>query len=481
MAKSEKAEEKPKENLNVMQKRNIIIGIVVVVIVIALIALLTRTPPPTLVIQTNPGVYGQSNNITALPPPHHPNDVIKIILTAANGKNYTSLASFNTQNLPAGTYHVVAFDVNTSGYSSSQLLNISKAPLKLNLTAPSSFNFNATGGAISFSISSLGNQVKGTLYVNGAKVADTSSSGSYTTSPNPGSYNITFSSQGNQNYTSATTSANFKILPNMVFMHDQTLNGNIDLAGNVTIEGGVTLTTDGYSIIAGGTFANYGTIITGYANDGGEGGDLFNNATPGGSYPYSYGGAGGVGGGCSTNGGSTLAKGGYFSMTSSTSCSTYPPGQPPAPNITNAVIQSWYTNGIANYLTGAGGGGSDYIGFASGANGGSGAYGIFIQANKIIAGNIEANGQTGGAGSEGLFVFSGGGGGGGGGAILLAYGSGGYVPGTYSYTGGIGGSSSSNGGGQGGNGQLITYNYVTPPISVCNGVCIGSNKYLEGT
>jgi hypothetical protein len=92
----------------------------------------------------------------------------------------------------------------------------------------------------------------------------------------------------------------------------------------------------------------------------------------------------------------------------------------------------------------------------NGGLGGSGSYGVFIQADRIIAGTIKANGQAGGTGQPD------GGGGGGGGAIMLAYGNGGYIAGTYSFSGGANQSNS----GWGGKGQVLTYSFgSTPPIT----------------
>lgn len=107
------------------------------------------------------------------------------------------------------------------------------------------------------------------------------------------------------------------------------------------------------------------------------------------------------------------------------------------------------TGAIAN--TG-GAGGTGYV--VNGSPGGNSAYGLYIQANQIIAGVINSNGAAGTAGTE----DAGSGGGGGGGSILLAYGSGGYTAGTYTTTGGAGGSyfapagsiASSTSGGSGG-------------------------------
>ncbi len=217
---------------------------------------------------------------------------------------------------------------------------------------------------------------------------------------------------------------------NYVISSNTTLSNNLVVAGNLTIDSGITLTTNGYSIICSGTLTNNGTINAG-----------LNSLDA--AYPNSYGGSGGYSD--NSNGGNgayTLAPGGNSSS---------PNGSTPAApsSLSNSTIQSWFNDGIQNYLTGA------ICGTASSSSGGGhGSYGIFIQANEIIAGTINANGENGDTNY----------GGGGGGVILLAYGSGGYTAGTYNVSGGLAGGSGS---GNGGNGQVITYDYgTTPPLSI---------------
>jgi len=235
-------------------------------------------------------------------------------------------------------------------------------------------------------------------------------------------------------------------------LQDITISSNTTLTSdlycnNLTINSGVTLTTNGYNIYCEGTFTNNGTINTNY-----------NSAT---SITTSYGGSGGGGGAFYTgsqwfsggNGYSTLVSGGAGGTSSSENGVNG--STPSAPSLTNSVILNWYNNGFQNYFSGAQGG-------YSGGNkysGGSGGYGIYIQANEIIAGTINANGQNGESADGGC-------GGGGGGVILLAYGSGGYTAGTYNVNGGAGGGGSGGSGGNGGNGQVLTYNYSSQPIPI---------------
>ena len=191
----------------------------------------------------------------------------------------------------------------------------------------------------------------------------------------------------------------------------------------------MTITTNGYNFFCQGTFTNNGTIVTGPNNSG-------NTPTAGPtSYPLSYGGSGGGGndGGGSEwqYGGNTLAAGGGQDVNGST---------PPAPTLTSSDIVNMYSSGIAQYLEGAGGGATGL----SGSIGQSGSYGIFINANTLIAGTINtssANAATSG-------------GAGGAGAILLVYGSGGYTAGTYNISGGA---ALSGGGAGGGDGQVILF------------------------
>ena len=240
---------------------------------------------------------------------------------------------------------------------------------------------------------------------------------------------------------------------NVEYNQSMTIWGDVAATGNITIDKGVVIVTNGSSLLAGGTFANFGTIDTG---------DVGNYAALGAkgrSYPDSYGGSGGSGGG-----GGGYATGGSSAV---------------APKLNTLLIQQWYSGGVRNYLTGAGGGGGcpthAYAGAGgstkapggaymdssiactgTGGAGGAGAYGIYVQANKIVAGTINANGQAGTRGSPDA------GGSGGGGVILLAYGTGGYVPGAYN----TGGGNAVADGGAGGNGLVLNYSYASglPPV-----------------
>lgn len=187
---------------------------------------------------------------------------------------------------------------------------------------------------------------------------------------------------------------------------------------NVTINSGVTVTSDGFNFYCSGTFTNNGTIVTGnIANTGGQAGNESGNPV-GGNITYgiyiqadtidnagtinasgqaggnaqsnvAQGGGGGSGGGVvllsyktsltqgtititggsggtagtvnNSNqnggaGGSTLSSGGAGGIGSSATA----PGAgatPSAPTITNTLINTWFTNGFVNYFTGAAGGG----------------------------------------------------------------------------------------------------------------------------
>ncbi len=261
---------------------------------------------------------------------------------------------------------------------------------------------------------------------------------------------------------------------NVVFTTTESLSGDIFTTGDITINGGVTLTSDGHIFVAGGTFTNSGNLVGGDDTNlpgglGGGGGGACNTSvppTPGASATNSYGGSGGSGGGSgcgsgsqdySAGGGNTIAPGGAPSLSNGNPGST-----PSAPVPSNALIQSWHSNGMQNYLAGAAGGGAQRGGFgAGGVNGADGTYGIYIQAQDINAGQINVAGQTIGCDS-----YNNGGGQGGGAVIVLAYGSA-YTPGTYSYNGGIASPSgcASTVGGNGGNGQVVPWQWSTPPLN----------------
>ncbi len=252
------------------------------------------------------------------------------------------------------------------------------------------------------------------------------------------------------------------------------LTGNI-IAYDIKIDGGTTLSTQGYSLIAYNALINNGIISTNALSNGG-------GASAGGSILTSYAGSGGGGGGANTvqgggseingfNGGNTIAPAGLGGAGAGSAPSNGVAGAAPAsPLLTNANILLWYSNGIQNYLGAAGGGGGANAG--SPGSGSSGAFGLYVQANNIYAGNIVAAGVGGGAGG----LCSGGGGGGGGGLVILAYNSI-FSTGTYNTIGGAGGGggSASSGacpaaghGGAGGAGNVLTQRWTSQPITESN-------------
>jgi hypothetical protein len=267
------------------------------------------------------------------------------------------------------------------------------------------------------------------------------------------------------------------------------LTGNIVTTGNVVIESGATLYTNGFYIVAGGTFnnGNGGTVITGYIPSSGGaalsgGSDSAGNQ--GTNYPNSFGGGGGGGGGsnmcCSTFSQNNGGNGGYTAnsldfgaggQTSVDGCPNFcgEPGTSTAmPSITSSDILTW-TASMDTYLVGAGGGsgGTNQWYTSDSAAGGNGAYGIYIQAHDLIAGNIYANGQNGAPNPS--TGWAGSGGGGGGVILLAAYSSGEYTPGTEEVNGGSGGAAGQtyNWGGNGGYGNAppVFYYGINTPIT----------------
>ena len=251
---------------------------------------------------------------------------------------------------------------------------------------------------------------------------------------------------------------------NVVISGATILQGNL-FAVNLTIDPGVIVATDGYSIILSGTFENFGTVCTCYNLNSVH---QLNDAT---NYPKSTGGSGG--GACcipsinrvAYTAGSTMAPGGKI-----TELEPGGAGQmvsySESHNYTTLVnITNWFKNGIQQYITGAAGGGVEGS-YGGKDKGGYGSYGIYIQANTVIEGNITAVGES--VYDDCVDASQGAGGGG---TIIIAYGNGGFVPGTINNSGGIAGLdpySNSHTGGYGGNGSVIYLNYQSgqAPVKV---------------
>ena len=248
-------------------------------------------------------------------------------------------------------------------------------------------------------------------------------------------------------------------------MFDTTTNltSDVKATGSITIDGSVNVTSNRYSFIAGGAFTNMGQIDTGHSpNPAGS--------QNGNSFPSSYGGSGGggnSGGGTNGNwcGGSTTVSGGCHGAAGQNATQ---------PSLSNPNIQSWYSSGMVYYLSGAGGGNAQACNIYQ--QPGQGAYGLYVQANTIVAGTINAAGSSGVGSScfDGSGAYTGANtGGGGGGTVVLAYHSGSAPSisgvtvnggsGTYTYNVMV----CPNGcwaSGHGGSGYALVYQWNTPPV-----------------
>ncbi|MGD0729210.1 MAG: hypothetical protein ABR981_03995, partial [Candidatus Micrarchaeaceae archaeon] len=275
-------------------------------------------------------------------------------------------------------------------------------------------------------------------------------------------------------YTTANT--------NCVALNGQVLSSNW-VCGTLIVNTGNTLTTNGYSIFVNNSIINHGIITAGNPNNGGAGAVVdYQNGGTGGSFINSFAGSGGGGGGgCTYNGGrggSTLVAGGAGGNSDiGNGAAGSAPG---APTITNTLILNWYENGMSGYLSAAGGGGGGadsgcYVS-QSGDNGGSGSYGVYLQATNVMNyGSIIANGIAGGATAGGP-----GGGGGGGGVIVVSYQTTNTPTGNYLEAAGAGGSDEDLGG-NGGSGQILYYQYTIPPILVCPSTGCTAASYTAPT
>jgi len=247
--------------------------------------------------------------------------------------------------------------------------------------------------------------------------------------------------------------ANTPALSSVIFSTSTALTSNV-FAANITIDPGVTLTTNGFSLVAAGTFDNLGSMVTGPSS--------------GTSYPDSYGGSGGGADSatyCSTaeDGYATEVPGGAVSCANTTNGG--PGSTPTPPNLNSSLVANWFGTGIQSYLSGASGGG---IGGTDLSQGGPGAHGVYVQASTLVAGAIGAAGGPGSGTCSGIGLT----GGGGGGTILLAFGAGGLMAGTYNVAGGAEALTcdGTHWSGHGGSGQTLTLSYgSSPPVPVNGG------------
>ena len=233
-----------------------------------------------------------------------------------------------------------------------------------------------------------------------------------------------------------------------------------------TIDGGVSINTNGFRIFCNGTLTNNGTIQSNGnsgSNDGTAGTGVINASSSinpkispqslgldganGGinvgssadtAATYNFGGEGANGGAGASAGGA-----GGASLSTSNIC-------PPRFSPYHILGFVYYPNlGSALYYTGGcGGGGGGGSGVVTGGGGGGGGGIVIIAANLFSGiGNIEAKGGNGGNGGVGG-TNCGGGGGGGGGVICIAsqsVSSGNIAGQTINVSGGIGGSPTGTG------------------------------------
>jgi tRNA A-37 threonylcarbamoyl transferase component Bud32 len=224
----------------------------------------------------------------------------------------------------------------------------------------------------------------------------------------------------------------------VVIRQGTTLSSDV-FCSDLTIEPGVTLTTNGHNIYCSGTVDNKGTIVTGPSAPR--------------NFPLSYGGSGGGStdlGGPASPGFSTRTPGG--APCNASGCTAANGSSPALPGLTPGTIRSWYRAGMDQYLAGAGGGSTPVV------HGGTGANGLFIEADRIIAGNIVC---AGGAGQNQPGQSSAGGGGGG--VVILAYVSS-LTPGSYACGGGYTTTADGTHHEFGGNGVVAAHQLSSLPV-----------------
>jgi hypothetical protein len=210
---------------------------------------------------------------------------------------------------------------------------------------------------------------------------------------------------------------------------DVTISSNTSLAAdmyynNLTVNSGVTLSTNGYRLFVRGTLTVEGSIADNGSTGGGTraGTSAYNGAWAGGSGGTTTGTAGssgsaGPGGGNGGAGGTGSGGAGGAGGTNSTAYLSVYGANKQLRNL--AWVIGPHGNGVTAQALegGSGGGGGGGNSTQAGGAGGSGG-GIVLTAARVLAGSgsITANG---GAGANATNTNTGGGGGGGGGRVFL--------------------------------------------------------------
>lgn len=164
---------------------------------------------PVIQIQNNPVAYGTSDIINGVSSKSQDtlelfNDGVLIAGPSANVVTYTICGTNPSINscIPTGSYTISVNDI-TSGSNSNTLLDVIQAYPSLNLNLQKVILNNESFVPINYSISTVGNQIQSTLYINGVSVSSSYSNSTYDFYPTGnGLYNITLSSSGNGNYLS---------------------------------------------------------------------------------------------------------------------------------------------------------------------------------------------------------------------------------------------------------------------------------------
>lgn len=282
----------------------------------------------------------------------------------------------------------------------------------------------------------------------------------------------------------------------ITYSSNTTLTSNA-VGGNITINTGVTLTTNGHNIYASGTFTNNGTINTGTASNGGAGGaaGIAAGGNGGGGangiiiQAYQVAAAGVInangGAGQSITGGTGGAAGSGGGGGGGVIIIAYGPG-----GYTAGTYN--YNGGAAGTTTGTGTTGDGNAGGNGGATTASGGTGATTTGTAATAGTTGTSltltyslMQTIAAAPSTYLV---GNGGGGGGAVNSASAVGSTPSGLSSSYGGSGGGGGASTSGSaavaaaaGGNGQVATFNYDIPPVTIPQYYAAGSNGINANT
>ncbi len=186
--------------------------------------------------------YGTVSNFTAVYSPS--SDFVEVYL---NNTRVTPLRKGHatySSTLPAGLYKITA-STNISGVSNVtyyERINKATPTLTLSTTPSSNFTKNGTYLAFKVGISTLGNQLEATLYINGTYKIATNTTEIYNLTNQTGVFAGVLNTSGNQNYTTASIAVYREIYSTLLRL-DLYLNGNKDsnssilygTASNITV------------------------------------------------------------------------------------------------------------------------------------------------------------------------------------------------------------------------------------------------------